>query len=367
MKKSIFLLILWLAAGCAGAVATTPTAAPQPTAPSLPTETATQPAQPSATPEATAFPMTWDGYDLSGHLLLVRYRENGDTLIKLDLETGIFETLFQAPQGSRLNTAVLSPDGQQLVLAYAPPKPGETQLGYTDFYLFTPGSSEPPRALKLRQEPNESFFGPVWSPDGKTIVYAHFFVTMTDNKPVYHYASERTDLFGKSETLIADSFWPVPSPDGSRLAYVSADLASLSNDLYIADADGKNAQALTSPGVTPPVDLHFFDVDGKTIFFSMVNPETPPATSWWEKLFGIKMVTAHSAPSDWYRVPAEGGKIERVTHVNDSGLYGAISPDGKHLAYISVSGLFVAASDGSDLVQLSDAVFLGNGNIQWLP
>lgn len=363
MKKSLFLVILWLAAGCAGAVATAPTAVPQ----STPAAT-TASAQLGSTPQAPgALPMTWGGRGLTGRLILIQYHESGDTLINLDLETGSFETLFQAPQGSRLTTAALSPDGQQLVMAYAPPKAGEIQLGYTDFFLLSPGSPDPPRALKLRKDANESFFGPIWSPDGKTIVYAHFYVTVADKKPAYHYAIERTDLEGKTETLIADAFWPVLSPDGARLAYISADLAALSNDLYIADLNGGNARALTSPGVTPPVDSHVFSPDGKTIYFSMVNPQTPPASSWWENLFGIKIVTAHNAPSDWYKVPVEGGKIERVTNVNDTGLYGAISPDGRHLAFISVTGLYVVSTNGSDLIQLSNAVFEGNGNIQWLP
>jgi Tol biopolymer transport system component len=368
MKNLILLVLLWLAAGCTGAIATAPPVGAQATAALLAGTATALPAQPRPTAETPrALPLTWGGHGLSGHLLLVQYHENGDTLIKLDLETGAFETLFQAPEGSRLNTAALSPDGKQLVLAYAPPKAGEIQLGYTDFYLLTPGSKDLPRALKLRQDANESYFGPVWSPDGKSIVYAHFFVTMVDKKPVYHYASERTDLDGHSEMLIADSFWPVLSPDGSRLAYVSAILTSPSNDLYIADVDGKNALPLTSPGSTPPVDSHFFSADGKTIFFSMVNSQTPPASSWWENLFGIKIVTAHNVPSDWYKVPVEGGEIERVTNANDTGLYGAISPDGKRLAYISVSGLFAVNIDGADLIQLSDSVFQGNGNIQWLP
>ena len=368
MKKYLILVILWLAAGCAGGAAAAPTAAPLPTATSLPATPTAQPPQPSATPETPqALPMTWDGHGLSGHLLLVLFRESGDALIKLDLETGAFETLFQAPQGSRLHTAALSPDGQQLVLAYAPPRAGETQLGYTDLYLLEPGSADPPRMLKQRQDADESYFGPLWSPDGKTLSYSHFYAASVEGKPVYHYASERTDLSGSAEVLVEDSFWPVFSPDGSRLAYVSVDPVTDNNDLYIAGADGSNPRALTSPGVTPPVDSHFFSADGSRIYFSMVNAESPPSTSWWENLFGIKVVNAHSEASDWYKVPAEGGKIERVTYANDTGLYGAISPDGQRLAYISVSGLFAVNTDGSDLIQLSDAVFQGQGNIQWLP
>ncbi|HEX7567221.1 MAG TPA: hypothetical protein VF355_01500 [Anaerolineaceae bacterium] len=45
-------------------------------------------------------------------------------------------------------------------------------------------------------------------------------------------------------------------------------------------------------------------------------------------------------------MPAAGGKIERVTNVNDT-------------------GLFAVNTDGTDLVKLSDEPF--EGNIQWLP
>ena len=172
------------------------------------------------------------------------------------------------------------------------------------------------------------------------------------------------DLSGAAQPLLADSFWPSISPDGSKIAYVYSDPKSFSNDLYIADANGQNKKALTTPGVTAPVDAHIFSKDGKTVYFSMVDTQQPVRFNPLDFL-GIKTVSAHNVPSDWYKVPVEGGKIERVTTVSDTGMSGSISPDSTRLTFISNNGLFAVKTDGSDLVKLSDQTF--EGSISWLP
>ena len=368
LKKSLLLLGLWLLAGCAGAVATTPAVRPQPTSGISTGVPPTQAAPTQASPTqaaAQSMPVNWSGHALSGRLLLIQYHDSGDTLIELDLKTGSIQTIYQAPNQSKLLAADLSPDGKQAVLAYAAPKNGEIQLGNTDLYLLTMGSQEQPRFLAQRKDSDESFFGPLWAPDGKAIVYAHFFKTLVNNNAVYKYQIERMDLNGAAQPLLVDSFWPAVSPDGSKIAYVYSDPKTFSNDLFIADANGQNKKPLTTPGVTPPVDAHLFSRDGKTVYFSMVDSQTPLASNGLLDFLGIKTVSAHNVPSDWYKVPVSGGKIERVTNVNDTGMSGAISPDGARLAFISMNGLFAVNTDGSDLVKLSDWTF--EGSISWLP
>ena len=150
MKKSILLVILWLAAGCAGAVATTP-------APG-----AVSPAQSAITPGAPgALPLTWGGHALSGHLLVIQYHESGASLIRLDLATGNYETLFQAPTGSLLNTAALSPDGKQLILAYAPPMREKSSWAIPIFTWLRPDRRTRRGRLNCRQDSSRVVFRPV--------------------------------------------------------------------------------------------------------------------------------------------------------------------------------------------------------------
>jgi len=365
MKKSILLVALWLLAGCAGAITsvqtdqiTTPSASSIPVTPDS--------TQPMVTVAATqSLPVTWSGHGLTGHLLLIQYHETGDTLIELDLQSGTMSPLFQAANGSKLLAASLSPDGKMLVLGYATPTPGQVQLGNTDLYLLPLGSTDPPTLLAKRYTDDESYFGPVWEPDGKTIICAYFYKILINNNAAYRYRVEAIDLTHKALPLIDDAYWPAISPDGSKIAYVYSDPKLQSDDLYISDANGQNATVLTTPGVTPPVDAHFFSKDNQTIYFSMVNPQTQPSSDWWDTLFGVRVVSAHNVPSDWYKVPAGGGKIERVTNVSDTGMSGSISPDGGHFAFISLNGLFAVKTDGSDLIHLTDAAF--EGSIQWLP
>jgi hypothetical protein len=77
------------------------------------------------------------------------------------------------------------------------------------------------------------------------------------------------------------------------------------------------------------------------------------------------VASAHNVPSDWYQALSIGGTPQRLTNLNDTGLYGALSPDGKQMAFICASGLNVMNLDGSGLTQLSGDVMVGT--IDWLP
>ncbi len=89
------------------------------------------------------------------------------------------------------------------------------------------------------------------------------------------------------------------------------------------------------------------------------------ASSWFEKLWGIQVVSAHSVPSDWYSVSIKGGQPTRITNLNDTGLYADLSPDGRHMAFIGATGLYIMKLNGSELVTLSTQVFIGT--VDWIP
>jgi Tol biopolymer transport system component len=344
-----------------------PQAAETPTTRSSPAITALpQATETPAEPVSETMPSVTQ-YGLTGRLVLIRFNQSGNRLIELNLQSGEIRTLFQAPENSWLAEAVVSPDEQQILLTYAPPPPdGESQFGYSDLYLLPYDGSSQPQAFLTRTDPDESFFFPTWAPDGKSAYFTHLYV-VDPNSQVRAYQNdiERASLNGETSALIDHALWPAISPDGSRLAYLYADPVTLGNDLYLADPDGGGQVPVLQPGFNPPVDAHLFTLDGSQLIFSMVNPQLPPASSWLERLFGVEVASAHSVPSDWYRVPTGGGLPERLTGLGDLYLNGDLSPDGSQMAFISASGLYVMNIDGSDLTMLSSEVFVGT--VSWVP
>jgi Tol biopolymer transport system component len=351
MKKAVTLLVIWLLAGCAaGAAQPLTSTSPAPVKISTPT---TAPGQ--------LDPGKWDAHGLSGRLVLPEYKRDGGDLLALDLATGSQEVLFSVPENGWVTFAAISPDNTRIVLSYAPPPENNSpQLGYTDLYLLPFGAQEPLTLLKQRLDVQESYFTPTWAKDGQSIVYSHFFRSGTGEQSAFHYQIERTDLTGQSQTVVEDALWPSLSPDGLRMTYLSS---AEGNDLYIANQDGSQPAALTLQGITQPVDAHLFSPDGQFIYYSKVNPQAS-TNSWWDILFRIQVVSAHNVPSDWYRMPVAGGEEQRLTNLNDTGLVGTFSPEGRYLAFISTSGLKVLDTTTLEVFQLSTTVFLGS--IEWI-
>jgi Tol biopolymer transport system component len=355
--------ILLLSACSTGSTSVTSTpAGTTPTAP-LQTAASTTATQPTSTGNSPA----WVQLGFTGRLILILSNPKGNKLEELDLASGNTTILFQAPEFSWLGAAVVSPDGKQILLAYAPPiGDGKAQFGYTDLDLMPLSGASPPQPLLTRKDPQESFFNPSWAPDGKSIYYTHLYRLDPNSKvPAYQNDVEHATLDGKTKRLIPHSLWPVPSPDGARLAYLNADPATFTNDIYLSNLDGSHPIGVIQPNIGQPVDDHFFTKDGGQLILSMVNPQPAPSRYWWEKLFGIEVASAHNIPSDWYMVSANGGEPYRLTNFNAIGMYGHLSPDGRKVAFISASGLYIMNGDGSSPTMLSDQVYIGT--VDWIP
>ena len=339
-------------------IAATPVTSPETPAPEA-TEAPTQPAS-SSMPDIAQ-------YGLIGRLVMIQWHPNGNRLVELDLGSGDIHTLFQAPEKSWLFEAVVSPDGQQILLSYAPPLPGdETQFGYSDLYLMPGDGSSQPQPFLTRSDPQEAYFFTTWASDSQSVFYTHLYLIDPEAEVrAYQNDVEWASLSGETKTIVEHALWPAVSPDGSKLAYLSADPVTFSNDLYLANPDGSEQAPVLQPGVNPPVDAHLFTLDGEQLIFSMVNLQPAPASSWLERLFGIEVASAHNVPSDWYLISIYGGTPQRLTTLDELNLNGDLSPDGSQLAFIGSSGLYVMNTDGSNLLQLSNEVLVGSVN--WLP
>jgi Tol biopolymer transport system component len=118
-------------------------------------------------------------------------------------------------------------------------------------------------------------------------------------------------------------------------------------------------------GAFTAVDAPTFSPGGKTIVFSAVGEPQLPSLSSLDQLMGVQIAEAHNVPSDWWRVSVDGGKPERLTQVNGIGMYADFAPDGEHVAFSSITGLFVMRPDGSHLIQLNNDAL--GASVSWTP
>jgi Tol biopolymer transport system component len=326
--------------------------------------------QPTVTSQAagnqSAAAPPWADLGLTGRLYYLAFMNERQTLLRLDLVTGRQEVIFSPPDNGWLTDMAVSPDGDQIVLAYSPPPPGAGgQFGFTDLYLMPADGSEEPRPLLQRSDPSETYFNVSW-PAADTIYYAHSAPGADDlGSVVYTTQVERLPVpDGRPEVLTDQATWPRVSTDGRQLAYVTDSL-----DLVLAQADGSSPEVVLPADAFPAVDAPLFAPDGQTLYFSAVVAATAQSSAWplLDWLLGVRPAFAHDVPSDWYSLGlnGRGGAPVRLTNMGEIGLYGDFSPDGRYLAFISSSGVQVMRPDGSGLFRLREAA--ATGTINWRP
>jgi Tol biopolymer transport system component len=323
--------------------------------------------------ETTQVPITWASLNLAGKLVYISsgtVDNNASPGIQiLDLAAGEVSVIFRAPESAWVFYVAVSPDAEQLVMSYIPPSQGTTSSNRA-LYLMPLDGSAPPRLLFPPPAPEDHYVQAEWSPDGKYIYYAHY----NSNDPFDAQLNPAYDIFrmsypdGQPEKIAEHAFWPRISSDSARLVYVSIEPVSGRNELFVANADGSNAQRVALSGSEVPeiIDSPIFSPDGESILFSAPPPPQAYQPNWVEKLLGIQVARAHDVPSDWWSVPVSGGAPTRLTQLQTINLFASISQDTEHLASVGGEGIFVMDLDGSNLTQLIRDPGV-SGTVSWLP
>jgi Tol biopolymer transport system component len=151
--------------------------------------------------------------------------------------------------------------------------------------------------------------------------------------------------------------------------YISSDINTGKNKVFIADPDGKNTHEVRMTGAVIPdvIDAPIILPDGNTILFSAPIPQKASTQNWLDRVLGITVVEAHSVPSEWWSVPATGGPVTQLTHLQYAGLFGSIAPDGQHIASYSAYALLVMNPDASGVTVIIQDLGGIYGTVSWLP
>jgi Tol biopolymer transport system component len=260
----------------------------------------------------------------------------------------------------------------------------------TDLYLLDLGDGGS-RRLFTHDRPGTLIERPVWTPDGKALVFSY---SAPIQGPDGRYTGsirelQRLDVAsGERVSLVKDGMYPAFGPAGAGapapLAYVLSEPRSFKQAIWLADANGQGGRKLleTTPD-TPDGFIAFsaprFSPDGRRLVFTAVGgpgvepaPPAPPGGSlpgrlvrWFLEPFNPPPAAAHGPPADLWTLALDGGEPRRLTELYEDDPTPVWSPDGGRVAFLSGGGLYVIGADGRGLAKLSDKG--SYGGLVWAP
>jgi TolB protein len=188
------------------------------------------------------------------------------------------------------------------------------------------------------------------SPDGTRLVFES---NRTGNWDIYTMKPDGTDLVRLTTDPAAD-VGPIWSPDGKRILFGSERDAS-DPEIYVMNADGSDQRRLTRQ---PGDDSHpHWSPDGSRIVFNSART-TPDLKAEWTKQY-----------HEIFTMAADGSDVRQITRAQTVSTYPQFSPDGKKIAFrrtldepgflwdltlgMRNSEVFVMNADGSNPVDVS--------------
>lgn len=239
--------------------------------------------------------------------------DNSD-IIALDIEHALAVNLTRNPWMDF--GAAWSPDGTRMAYISTQGSTRESRRGSSrgsqiQLFLLTLD-----QGVRLLDEWVSPAYHPVWSPDGKSIVYEiesgnrrHLSIVEVDQPLV---PGENPRLLIASQT---DDRLPAWSPDGTRIAFVSWREGNA--DIFVIDPDGRNLVNLTR------------------------HPGWDVSPAWSPDGTQIAFFALRDRYRELYVMDADGGNVRQLTNaqeVNNGNYWGAPawSPDGSAIAYQTV-------------------------------
>ncbi|QEL17325.1 S41 family peptidase [Limnoglobus roseus] len=250
------------------------------------------------------------------------------------------------------SSPVWSPDGKKIVFT-------SDRTGVTDLYLLEPDDAENPELTKAHKfkttrltDTTEDETGVGFSPKGDLITFLRG-GKLWSMKPDGSDAKIVVD-----DLQVMDYDW---SPDGKYLVYAKMD-GSFASEIFIKPLDGSHPPRNVTRYATFNGDVTWSNTGGKVAFLSQRRGNYSMHVLSLYKPTADGSTPSRTAEPDWDDIHQ---RVERVSSTTAEG--GSISPDGTQVAFRSLSSgddLWVAGSDGRSVTRLTTGSQSPHG-IRW--
>jgi Tol biopolymer transport system component len=289
-----------------------------------------------------------------GTMLIVK----GDNIFSMDVATKQDEQLTHESNSNFANNPAFSPDGTLIAYTHHVAPQGSQWGGAELHVMNADGSGD--RTLAPAKDKGERAETPSWSPDGKSIYFAHD-VPIIDQSDRYTgdtLSVDKVDLAsGDRQVVVKDAIFPSMGKTG-LLSWVLYNTSDSSFKLMVGAPDGsqgrqllseKDFQAVYSPELSPDGKSIVFAGSGRTnskvasvgaTVAAALNPLVPGTAE------------AHGLPWDPWIIGVDGGGLKRLASIGSDEMALVWSPDGQEIAFSNLSSTYLMRPDGSGLTRL---------------
>jgi Tol biopolymer transport system component len=295
---------------------------------------------------------------------------NGDNVHVLIKGTG--ESYAESP--------AFSPDGKQV--AYALQSYDQNGELMEDIRIVNlDGKNE--RVIAAPPDTKTALSLPAWSPDGKDIWF-----TRSSSSPdaPYDEVDRVSSTGGAPSKMIEGGRAATISRDGKKIVFLRLDAKTYRSSLWVAEIDGSHPTQLLDKDAFASLQGARFSPDTQNIVFAAsgapqeqlpgltsrggtseyIRSQAAPSDACLVRFMfacWLDTASAHGLPWDLWTVNLNGTRFERLTEVGADSPYPTWSPDGKFVAFMDFSGIYVVNRETKEgyLVSMDG----GHGALDW--
>lgn len=332
VKRFLLCALLWNVCACAAATPTAaPAASPTPSFVSAPTLVALPTSQfIEATPNVPPVLRGTFVYGAGDGSLWLQQASGGDAMPFVARST---ESIAQMP--------AFSPDGKSVAFAALLFLADGNLRG--DIRLMD-GDGKNVRTLLRAQANDEVYWYPRFARDGRMLVTHVRNSQMTNERAALEWLDVSS---GKTTRVIDDARDGDVAREGKWIAFVRYDVTTMRSSLWLANADGMNAQPLVDDKTFNAILNPRFSPDGKWLAFSVHGAPQKNLPQASREQCGLSILVfclaqtahAHSAPGALWRVNLETKTFQQLTDIYDDSPTPAWSSDGAYIAIHDFTGI----------------------------